>query len=300
MTADEPIAKSAVTICVCTFRRPALFDALSSFKQLKGLDKYGLRIVVIDNDETDAVRAEVEAYAGNYPLPIRYVHAPAKNISLARNAALDAVTTPWLLFIDDDEIADSDWLEQIMALAPSNDAVIGACNATYGDGLPKWMARCDFHSNRITGRVENAYTSNALLRMSFVNAHNLRFRLELGRTGGEDSMFFHQMANLGGRLAYQPSAIVYEPVVPSRASMDWVKTRMYRAGQTHGLLTREFAPSAFRSLLLTAGAKASFSAFMAVLTIPGSDASRKWWARAHLHAGALHYRIKPAIYEEYG
>jgi len=194
---------------------------------------------------------KVEAYARNFPLPIRYVHAPAKNISLARNAALDAVNTPWLLFIDDDETADADWLEEIMALAPANDAVIGACNAVYGDDLPGWLARCDFHSNRITGRVENAYTSNALLRMEFINAHNLRFRLELGRTGGEDTLFFHQMAKLGGRLTYQPSAIVCETVVPSRASMNWVKTRMYRAGQTHGLLMREFAPSVFRTLFLT-------------------------------------------------
>lgn len=292
-------ADHAVTIGVCTFRRPHLFDTLASLAQLEGAQRFDLRIVVVDNDDTDAIRSSVIDFAQCYPFALDYIHAPAKNISLARNAVLDAVKTPWLLFIDDDELADRDWLAQIMADAASFDAIIGACEATYPADLPEWLARCDFHSNRITGPVENAYTSNALLRMSFVRLHGLRFRLELGRTGGEDTVFFHELVKAGGRMAYRPRAVVREPVVPKRATMEWVKTRMYRAGQTHGLVTREFAPAAYRSLFWAAGAKALFSTAMAVLTIPGSTASRRWWARAHLHAGAAQYRLKPAIHEEY-
>ncbi|MEM7701068.1 MAG: glycosyltransferase family 2 protein [Pseudomonadota bacterium] len=290
---------NSVTIGVCTFRRPELFTALRSFEGLKGADRYDLSIVVVDNDEVDTVRASVEEFAATYPYPLRYVHAPAKNISIARNAVLDAVETPWLLFMDDDEIADPDWLERIMQDAPANDAIIGACEAVYDPAMPDWLASCDFHSNRITGKVENAYTSNALLRMSFVRKHGLRFRLELGKTGGEDTIFFHELVRAGGRMAYRADAIVREPVTPGRASMDWVKTRMFRAGQTHGLVMREFDPAAYRTLLFTAGAKSAFSAAMSLATIPGTTASRKWWARAHLHAGAVRYRMKPTILEEY-
>jgi len=289
----------AVTIGVCTFRRPELFNALRSLEALNGANDHALRVVVVDNDESDAARASVEECAENFRFPLLYVHAPAKNISIARNAVLDAVETPWLLFMDDDEVADPNWLIRIMADAGAHDAIIGACEAVYDPSMPDWLAACDFHSNRITGRVENAYTSNALLRMGFVRKHNLRFRLDLGRTGGEDTIFFHELVRAGGRMAYRPDAIVREPVTPARASMDWVKTRMVRAGQTHGLVTREFAPSAYRTLLFTAGAKALFSAAMSVVTIPGSDASRKWWARAHLHTGAARYRLKPTIHEEY-
>jgi len=299
LAADNSDPAEAVTIGVCTFRRPELFDALRSLEALEGASAHSLRVVVVDNDESDAVRASVEEFAETFPFPLRYVHAPAKNISIARNAVLDAVETPWLLFMDDDEIADPDWLTRIMADAPSHDAIIGACEAVYDPSMPDWLAACDFHSNRITGRVENAYTSNALLRMDFVRDHDLRFRLELGKTGGEDTIFFHELVRAGGRMAYRPDAIVREPVTPARASMDWVKTRMVRAGQTHGLVTREFAPSAYRTLLFTAGAKALFCALMSVATLPGSDASRRWWARAHLHTGAARYRLKPTIHEEY-
>jgi hypothetical protein len=34
-----------------------------------------------------------------------YVHAPARNISIARNACLDAADAPLIAFIDDDETA---------------------------------------------------------------------------------------------------------------------------------------------------------------------------------------------------
>jgi hypothetical protein len=44
----------------------------------------------------------------------------------------------------------------------------------------------------------------------------------------------------------------------------------------------------------------ALSGFMALLTLPGSDSSRKWLARACLHGGALHFRIRNEILEEYG
>jgi hypothetical protein len=81
--------------------------------------------------------------------------------------------------------------------------------------------------------------------------------------------------------------------------MAWVRRRKYRSGQVHGLLCREFEPGQYRKLFATAGAKLVLSAGMALLTIPGTDASRRWAARAFLHAGALHFRVKPAIIEEY-
>lgn len=296
VAADSPL--DAVTICMCTFRRPAAFKALASFATLSGLSSE-VRIVVVDNDETDILRGKFEDLAQRHPFPMRYIHAPAQNISIARNAALDATTTRWLAFIDDDETADSNWLANLLNCREQAEAIIGQCTAIYGPELPSWAARCDFHSNRISGDAANAYTSNALIDMDFVRRHALRFRVELGRTGGEDSIFFRQLKELGGRIVYRPEALVYELVPPSRATMTWVCRRMYRAGQTHGLLCREFNPKAYRRLLLTAGGKMVLSTVMAVVSVPGSDASRRWFARATLHAGAARYRLSPSMLEEY-
>lgn len=289
----------AVTICVCTFRRDSLFETLTSFLGLSALEGRAVNVVVVDNDDRDDLRAGIARFAAGYGLPLAYVHAPARNISIARNAALDAVTTRWAAFIDDDEVADPAWLAMLLAGHEGHHAVIGQSRAVYPAELPGWAARCDFHSNRITGPPENAYTSNALIDVDFVRRTNLRFREGLGRTGGEDTLFFRQMAAAGGFIVYRPASVVYETVPAQRATMAWVRRRKYRSGQVHGLLCREFEPVRYRKLVATAGAKLVLSAAMALLTIPGTDASRRWTARAFLHAGALHFRVKPAILEEY-
>ncbi len=289
-----------VTICICTYRRPSLFETLASIEQLRLRNVDVVGVLVVDNDLADGLRSEVAERAGSYRFPLRYCHAPAQNISIARNAALDGVETRWAAFIDDDEVASPDWLEELYAAAEGAEAVIGQSVAQYGPALPGWAARCDFHSNRITGRVDNAYTSNALLDVDFLRRKNIRFREELGRTGGEDTLLFRQLAESGGRIVYRPESVVYEEVPPTRASMTWVFRRMYRAGQTHGLLSREYDAKAFSRLGLTAGAKALASAAMTLATLPGTDASRRWAARSALHLGALSYRVRPTILEEYG
>ncbi|MEN7536566.1 glycosyltransferase family 2 protein [Aurantiacibacter flavus] len=289
-----------VTICICTYRRPSLFEALASLEHLRLSEVEVAAVLVVDNDVTDGLRTEVARWAETCRFPLRYHYAPAQNISIARNAALDGVETRWAAFIDDDEVATADWLEELYAGADEAEAVIGQSVAQYGSALPGWAARCDFHSNRITGRVDNAYTSNALIDVDFLRRKNIRFREELGRTGGEDTLLFRQLTESGGRIVYRPESVVYEEVPPSRASMTWVFRRMYRAGQTHGLLSREYDASGFSRLGLTAGAKALVSAAMTVATLPGSDASRRWAARSALHFGALSYRVRPTILEEYG
>lgn len=291
--------QEAITICMCTFRRESAFEALHSFAGLEDTGELPVEVLVIDNDETNALQARFEEYAAGYALPMRYVHAPARNISIARNAALSHSRTRWLAFIDDDEVATPEWLKHLAAARARADVAIGRCEAVYGSDLPAWVSACDFHSNRIKGNPTNAYTSNALIDRDFLVRHGIQFRIELGRTGGEDTIFFREIAEAGGRIIYCPEAVVYEDVPEGRANMQWVRRRMFRAGQTHGLLCREFDKKAYSILPVTSGAKVVFSAFMAAATIPGSVRSRRWYARAALHAGAIAYWVRPELIEEY-
>src|SRR4051794_18458322 len=97
-----------VTICICTFRRPYLAQTLRSVLSQVPVAGSRFRIVVADNDETPSAKAMVDAVLGAGPLSYAYVHAPARNISIARNAALAAVGTRWAAFLDDDELAAPD------------------------------------------------------------------------------------------------------------------------------------------------------------------------------------------------
>lgn len=287
-----------VTVGICTYKRQSVRETLESVACQAG-DDLRPHIVVADNDTTPSAEKGVRDCCARLGLPLTYVHAPASNISIARNAVLEATRTRWLAWIDDDETAVPDWLGGLLNRREEGEAVIGVSRAVYAADAPAWLAKCDFHSNRMTGRSDNAYTSNALLDMEFVRRHGLRFDLALGQSGGEDTLFFRDFSEAGGRIAYAPEAVVTEEVPLSRANMRWVLRRKFRAGQTHGLLCKRHDGPKYRTLPFTAGLKMGVSLTAALFSLPGTSRSRLWLARAALHAGALSFRFRNSIIAEY-
>ncbi len=289
----------AVTACICTYRRDAVMEAILSIGSQTNVCSILAGILVIDNDETDVLRSKIMALAPLLRFPIDYVHAPAKNISIARNTAIKAVKTRWLAFLDDDEVATETWLQNLFEMRSQAEVVVGPSVAQYDKGMPNWVSRCDFHSARMGFSSSNAYSGNVLIDLEFVDKLNCEFIVELGLTGGEDTIFFRQLEQYGARFAYNPNAVVHEIVPFARANMRWVLRRMFRSGQTHGLACKMFDGRRFVLLWLTASIKFLASALMALFTLPGSDYSRKWTARAALHAGALTFAVRPKILQEY-
>ena len=293
----QDLLPGGISIGICTFRRNSLACTLGSMARLRG---HFTEILIVDNDKTDRARTRIMMAAAQEGLAIRYIHAPSQNISVARNAVLDHCATRWAALIDDDETARPDWLVRLAENATDAHAVIGVSNAVYGENLPVWAQKCDFHSNRLGKNLANAYTSNALLNIEFVNDVGLRFDPALGKTGGEDTIFFHQLSQRGGRIVSQPSAIVDEDVPANRATMRWVLRRAYRSGQTHARLLELTDRNRFRRLTFVAAAKLVVCGVMTVLTLATPPTWRRWSSRGALHAGAMSYTLHPRILEEYG
>jgi succinoglycan biosynthesis protein ExoM len=257
---------------------------------------------VIDNDFSPTAKALVSNACAATKMSVEYLHAPGQNISIARNAGLMACRTRWLAFVDDDETATPSWLDRLMASRGGAAAVFGPCEAIYGDKTPTWIRVGDYHSNRVVRRrgvIETGYTSNVLIDMKFVRAHKLEFDKELGRTGGEDTLFFYAMYRCGGRLAYAVDAIVNEAVSPSRTAMSWVVTRKYRAGQTYAKLQQRYNSRKYRQILLLSPAKIAFCAGIAAVLVLCPSRAMWWVMRGVLHLGTLSYRLSGKVYQEY-
>jgi succinoglycan biosynthesis protein ExoM len=253
-----------------------------------------LRVIVADNAHEPAARELVEATGRELGLEMVYVHAPARNISIARNACLDAVSAEWLAFLDDDEIAEPQWLSALIGEAEQGrwDAVLGPVHAVYGTSAPEWVRQGDFHSTRpvfVRGRIETGYTGNVLIRRSLIESEGLRFQTELGRSGGEDEDFFNRLREAGGRIGFAPRAIAFEAVPPNRANLRWLLRRSFRFGQTYGrgLLMRSQRPAARARAAAVAGAKAAFCASAAIATLPLAARRNRYLTRAALHCGVV-------------
>lgn len=291
---SNPSARQ-IDICVCTFRRPHIAKTLQSIAQLVLMPDWDVRVIVADNDETPSAKNLIDEAAREYKLPLTYIHAPARNISVARNACLDAAQAPLIAFIDDDEIATPAWLRALVTELDKNyaDVVLGKVEAVYGSSSSKWMRQGDFHAPKpiwVDGIIKTGYTCNVLFKRSAPSIEGLRFREEFGQSGGEDTVFFTSVFKAGGRFSYAPAAIVTEEVTTERASFTWLLKRAFRSGQTHGVLLLDEMGGGFkarsRNILITA-AKAFFCFSGALLNLGRSVRSRYWILRGTLHMGAI-------------
>lgn len=279
-----------IDLCICSYKRPELLETLIAVARQTGIAPDEIRVIVADNTAEAWSRTLVERASAQLPLNLEYAHAPADNISIARNACLDRAKAPWIAFIDDDEIPAPEWLGHLLAEAARGDwdAVLGPVKAVYPDDAPAWVRKGDFHSTypvQKHGAIRTAYTGNVLFRRDLVEKNNLRFRVDLGKTGGEDEDFFYRLFDAGGRIGFAPEAIVYERVPIARASMNWLLRRNFRAGQSHGSRLEQRKNRMGEVAL--ASAKAAICGAGAIVWSFHAVRRNRYLTRAALHAGVV-------------
>ena len=286
----------AIDIAICTYQRAHLADTLRAVGSLAVDPSWDVRVLVADNDAAPTAQAVVESAV--LPFPLRYLHAPAQNISIARNACLETARGHYIAFLDDDEIPAQCWLAALIATATDAgaDVVLGPVKARYSDGCAEWIRQGDFHSSIpsfTNGRVVSGGTGNVLLRRAALGAN--RFRPALGRSGGEDTAFFKELETIGARFAIANDAVVHEAVPPARETLRWLLNRRFRYGETHGMLLRESAQGYAGRLrhVLPAIAKTLFCAAMMALHLPARHRAHSWGLRGALHAGVAARLLRP-------
>lgn len=235
--------RDRVTIAVPTFRRPALLAALlpQLAEQARELDADGgtvTEVVVVDNDPEAGARAVVAAVAASTPVAVRYAHEPVPGIASARNRALDeAAESRLLAFIDDDERPRPGWLRELVRTWRDSGAALvqGWVVPEYEVPPPPWILAGRFFVRRTweTGTALTvAASNNVLLDVEQVRASGLRFSLDLGLSGGEDTLFTSQLGRRGYRMVWCAESVVDDLVPASRISRRWVLRRALSHGNS--------------------------------------------------------------------
>ena len=117
------VLDASLTVVICTRdRRDGLLKTLAS---LAGQSEPGFEVVIVDNSRDGAVARTLVGFKG---LRMRCCHEPAPGLSRARNRGLSEVRSELVAWIDDDEVADPDWIACIkrgFAFPDRPDAVAG-------------------------------------------------------------------------------------------------------------------------------------------------------------------------------
>lgn len=241
-----------VSICICTYRRPMVTDTIASVLAQNGLDRIIPELIVCDDDPAQSARNAIATIAAAARIPVRYVISGAGNVSAARNACLRAAGGDWIAFIDDDEIAEPDWLAELLAAqsAYTADVVKGYVRAVYPPRTPAWVLASDPLTRDYgpTGHpIRVVASGNVLFRRTLAVDNGIFFNERYGRTGGEDTDFFHRYAAAGAVMVASRDAVVNEMVPPERVTFDYFRRRFLRIGQTNG---RQFAMRRFSERVL--------------------------------------------------
>lgn len=219
---DQPVrpVPGRIIAAICTRERPD--DLRRALSSLSSMAFRGEGVIVVDNcPATDATRNVVEEFPG-----VRYVVEPHLGLDNARNRALAEADAEIVAFIDDDAVADADWLDAIRRpFADPHVMVVTGLTLPYelenaaqelfekhAGFSRRGFVRRVYETPRTdpldTGRIGAG--ANMAIRRRVVDGIGL-FDPALGAgtptQGGDEHEFFSRVLRAGHRIVYDPAAV---------------------------------------------------------------------------------------------
>ena len=219
----------AVTVVICTRNRPVSLERC--LESLGRVEYDSFHTLVVDNAPTDdGTRRLAERFGTNYLL----VDGPG--LSKARNAGLEAVSTDFVAWLDDDMVAHPGWLRSLMAEF-ADDKVAAAtgpmlpleCAAAGDSDIWNVVSRRPWGGERFSlTRSSHAWFERTIFGGIGDGNFALRrpglqwwkgFEESIGRGRpiaiGEEHLAFYQFVERGLTVAYAPGAIVFHQSHPA-------------------------------------------------------------------------------------
>ncbi|MBI1320194.1 MAG: glycosyltransferase [Candidatus Hydrogenedens sp.] len=270
----------AISVVVCTHNRAAYLSAMLDSFYAQDLAGASYEVLVVDNASTDET-AEIAAAHQESP-GFRYVYEPQQGLSHARNRVLAEACGGVVAYLDDDVLVSQRWLAALARCFEETkaDVVGGRSLLRFEQTPPPWFgpqfrrmlsevdlgdSRCDAGDGRRLYGLNLAYRADALRRIG-------GFDTGYGRTGanlvsGEDLRANALIAAEGGRLVYEPEALVEHQIPAARCEWDYLM-RLAQTGVATRLTLDTDAPRGRRAaatlealakyMLAVAGAPAAF------------------------------------------
>jgi glucosyl-dolichyl phosphate glucuronosyltransferase len=236
-----------ISVVLGTFNRaPSLRKTLESFSQLAVPGDLRWELLVVDNNSTDATRLVTEAFIHRLGPRVRYIFEAKQGRSAALNAGIAAAEGNIVAFTDDDVLLDKHWLSNLKQTFESYD-----CSAVAGRVVPRWnhpkpawltmedqLAIVRFEmGNEFKEILVPPLGANSAFRKEVFERHGL-FRLDLGVSGSrhtitcDDTEFGERLIQAGDKIVYCPTAIIYHPVDPKRATKRYFRSWYYYNGRS--------------------------------------------------------------------
>jgi GT2 family glycosyltransferase len=223
----------SVSVIVCTYNGAATLDAC--LLGLSDLNYPDYEVIVVDDGSTDS-SAEIALRHD-----VRLIRTDNRGLSAARNSGLAAAVCDIVAYIDDDAVADRDWLRFLAAVFTSSDhAAVGGPNVPPPDegaiatcvanapGGPVHVLVSDIEAEHIPG-CNMAYRRSDLLA---VGGFDPQFRV-----AGDDVDACWRLQEQGLTLGFHAAALVWHR---RRSSIRRYWRQQQGYGKAEALLERKW------------------------------------------------------------
>ncbi|MCX8281995.1 glycosyltransferase [Phyllobacterium sp. 0TCS1.6C] len=241
--------KIEVVVTLPTFKRPEhLLKTLASLEAQQTRRRFAVIVMENEAERREGAAAALELFAGG-KIPGLLIIAHDRGNCNAYNAGWRTALAVFprfssLVVIDDDEIADPNWLENLCATREAF-----GVDFVGGPQIPIFARKehQSFASHPVfrphysqTGPVPILYSSgNLLIGRNVLEAMPFPFLdLAFNFMGGGDSDFIDRSVRRGFRLAWCAEAPVYETVPERRVEASWIRARALRNGVISSLIER--------------------------------------------------------------
>lgn len=236
-----------ISVVVPTFNRPDGLQAAvrSLFRQSYATQ--GFRLVIVDNTPQATASEAIAQLVSECPenIALVAVHEPAPGVANARNTAMSLVETDLVAFLDDDQTAPPNWLENLLSNYEQFPAAVtfGPVQTELPDHQKRHAAYfAQFFAREpgfASGYISDSFGSgNALVDFSQIDGGAPWFDTDMNEIGGEDDLLFVRASRSGGKFAWAAAAPVREHPLPERVSLSYTLRRAFSYGQAPITLAR--------------------------------------------------------------
>jgi len=248
----------AYTVALCTHNHAdRLARTLADLPRIQA-PRAAWELLVIDNGSRDATP---ELLARNHwpaAWEVRVLREEKLGLSNARNRAIAEARGEYIIFMDDDETADPDWLCAYERLIETTrpDAFGGRIKVLFEENFrPPWL------SDELLGFLGELNRADGIVPLTAPNTSfyggNFGFRRALGdtvggfdamlgrkgtdNTGGEEVDFYRRLLAAGCKVWWTPDAVIHHRIQAVKLNRRYFRDLHYRQGRMEAIRQRDTA-----------------------------------------------------------
>ena len=282
------VEEKGISVVISTYSKEKKDQVLDCIRSLHNQTFSPNEILLVLDRDAELVHF----FKSVVPVDVDIVLSDGYGLSYARNAGVKQAKSEIIAFIDDDAVADKDWLRNIFGnySDPSVVGVGGLVTPLLAEGksfdwFPEelnWIIGCSYKGqcNRREA-IRNPIGCNMSFRRS-IFADVGYFRKDVGRLGkvlldGEEPEFSSRVLKKipDGKIINEPSAVVFHNVSPQRMTIKYLWKRSFFQGFSKALINETLSESTqglnverhYLNYLLTSSVKSRLNRFFSLKNV---------------------------------